>query len=199
MHPAPPPILPAGKAGWDQRAGALSGIASALLPAAAFRYAHHWGRDRGCNRRRLGDQHAGRDLALASRSRPAGRRRPPGRARTRVLRRLDGGARRRRRRLSRGRRPERRVWRRVGLLGAHSRGSHPGKGFAAPADLSSAGRRNFRVTPTAPPPGFVLLGCPGRRKSNHRASGRRMQPGSSRFVANCVRDYPRHLARCPLR
>jgi hypothetical protein len=43
MHPAPPPILPAGKAGWDQRAGALSGIASALLPAAAFRYAHHWG------------------------------------------------------------------------------------------------------------------------------------------------------------
>ena len=38
------------------------------------------------------------------------------------------------------------------------------KGFAAPADLSSPARTNFRVASTARTPGFVLLGCPRRRR-----------------------------------
>ena len=47
----------------------------------------------------------------------------------------------------------------------------PDQRFAAPAGLSSPGRTSFRVTSTARPPGFDLLGCPRRRRGKGRGRG----------------------------
>src|SRR6185312_1361690 len=56
------------------------------------------------------------------------------------------------------------------------------KRFAAPACLSSPGRTDFRVTSTARPPGFALLGCPRRRRGNTRESQTRLQARNCRTL-----------------
>ena len=63
------------------------------------------------------------------------------------------------------------------------------KGFAVPADLSSPARKSFRVAPTAPPPGFDLLGCPGRRSGEGTARRNHLQPGISRYLRTSGRFF----------
>ena len=59
----------------------------------------------------------------------------------------------------------------------------PDQRFAAPACLSSAGRKDFRVAPTIPPPGFNLLGCPQRRRS--QVKGCQRPAATTKFRAVC--------------
>jgi hypothetical protein len=53
-------------------------------------------------------------------------------------------------------------------------------GFAASACLSSPGRTDFRITPTVPPTGFNLLGCPWRRRRHSRSRPAGWQGGKVR-------------------
>ena len=71
---------------------------------------------------------------------------------------------------------EEQVIRHIALPFADDRETPALTGFAVPADLSSPARKSFRVAPTAPPSGFDLLGCPGRRRGEGTAPRRPAQP-----------------------
>src|SRR6476659_1708050 len=64
----------------------------------------------------------------------------------------------------------------------------PDQRFAAPACLSSPDRTSFRVTSTAHPPGFDLLGCPRRRREKARGPAPGAQAGNWRTLRGSTTD-----------